>query len=49
MNSESGVFGDFELAGRMLEEHEKRDQQVSVEVFEEKYLVLIINMKLISD
>lgn len=32
MNPESGLYGDYEIAGKMLEEHDKRDQQVSVEV-----------------
>lgn len=32
MNTETGLYGEYEIAGKMLEEHEKRDQQVSVEV-----------------
>lgn len=32
MNMETGPYGDYEIAGKMLEEHEKRDQQVSLEV-----------------
>jgi hypothetical protein len=33
MNLEVGSYGNNEIAGRMLEEYEKKDQQVSVEVF----------------
>lgn len=32
MNSETNIYTDYELAGNMMEEHEKRDQQISVEV-----------------
>lgn len=32
MNVEAGIYGDIEIAGKMIEEHEKKDQQVSVEV-----------------
>ena len=32
MNVEAGLYGDYEIAGKMLEEHDKRDQQISVEV-----------------
>lgn len=33
MNSETNIYTDYEIAGNMMEEHEKRDQQISVEVF----------------
>ena len=33
MNSETGAYGDFEIAGKMLEEHSIKSQQISVEVF----------------
>lgn len=38
MNVDTGLYGDYEIAGKMLEEHERRDQQVSIEVnkFENK-------------
>lgn len=32
MNMESVVGGDYEAVGKILEEHEKKDQQVTVEV-----------------
>lgn len=32
MNIDAGVYGDYEFTAKMLEEHEKKDQQVSVEV-----------------
>lgn len=32
MNVETGLYGDYEIAYKMLEEQEKRDQQVSLEV-----------------
>ncbi|CAG9806092.1 unnamed protein product [Chironomus riparius] len=31
MNTEANIYTDYELAGNMMEEHEKRDQQISVE------------------
>lgn len=33
MNMEAGAYGDFEIAGKMLEEHSIKGQQISVEVF----------------
>jgi hypothetical protein len=30
---EAGAYGDFEIAGKMLEEHSAKAQQISVEVF----------------
>lgn len=33
MNMEPGLYGEHEIAGKMLEEHEKKDLQTSVEVF----------------
>jgi hypothetical protein len=29
---ETNVFSDYEIAGNMMEEHEKRDQQTTIEV-----------------
>lgn len=32
MNMEAGVYGEYEIAGKMLEEHSAKAQQISVEV-----------------
>jgi hypothetical protein len=32
MNLETGAYGDYEIAGKMLEEHSIKSQQISVEV-----------------
>jgi hypothetical protein len=32
MNTDHAVYSEYEIAGSMMEEHEKRDQQLSVEV-----------------
>jgi len=40
MNVDVGLYGDYEIAGKMLEEHERKDQQVSVEVSERIYRCL---------
>lgn len=32
MNPENSIYSDYEIAGNMMEEHEKRDLQISVEV-----------------
>lgn len=33
MNTENNAYSDYEIAGNMMEEHEKRDQQISIEVY----------------
>lgn len=44
MNTETGIYGDYEIAGKMLEEHEKRDQQNSLEVKFENKIIFIFKM-----
>jgi hypothetical protein len=44
MNVDGGLYGDYEIAGKMLEEHERKDQQVSVEVLEEKKVILVFSV-----
>jgi hypothetical protein len=39
---EAGAYGDYEIAGKMLEEHSAKGQQNSVEVF--MVLFLLINL-----
>lgn len=45
MNVDAGLYGDYEIAGKMLEEHERKDQQVSVEVFEAKFVFFLVFKK----
>lgn len=43
---EVGVYGDFEIAGKMLEEHAAKGQQISVEVFSIKICLIRVIFKL---